>query len=528
MQLAFIRYFYSRRSIYTLTLVLSLALCWSDKVSVFFTTFASSILLIKLLFCINNARIRNVIIIFVCLLNMVIYFIYTKYGGLSTSMIMAMFGVGLSLSIGTIKTFGVKFIAIIIAAILLISLVTINSPKAKYSRIEKYILGLAFLFVVSKPIFDGISFWGGKFFFKNLQYTPTMISQPYIDEYKILIGPLVSAAAILVEDAINTSKYKKVAHSHYPSFVRNDGTPVDNIIYIIGESSNPSRYGIYGYKDMTTPNLSQMIKSNKICAVQQVHAPASQTRLAVPMLTSFSTPANTENLFAYKNLIEMAKVNGYQTYWFDSQIQSGLWNKTFGYISQYADVFLTPDRNNTDYAVGEGEDDKLIPAITHYFQANKSRNFYVIHIMGSHLPYAARRGKDNNPFKDDYDASIFNTDRLINEIIEQADLSLKNYKLVYVSDHGEVVGAGHGFPTFDNEMYQIPLISNDKSFCDRASLLRNGSGYFSSDLTKFMILEMLGFTIDASKMKHLAEKSDEILDEKEEVVSFSSLSHSKP
>lgn len=143
--------------------------------------------------------------------------------------------------------------------------------------------------------------------------------------------------------------------------------------------------------------------------------------------------------------------------------------------------------------------------------------------MGSHLPYSARRGNGENPFTDDYDASVFNTDRFISQIIEQADRSLKNYKLVYVSDHGEVIGAGHGFPTKDNEMYQIPLITNDRALCGSISPLRHASGYFSSDLTKYLILNMLGFRVDSHEMKHLVDKSDKILDEKEDLISFSSL-----
>lgn len=526
MQLALIRCLYTRRTIYALTLALSLTLCWSDKVSIFFTTFLSSILLIKLLFCIDNSKIRNATIICGCSLSVVIYFIYSKFGGLSTSMIMSMFGVGISLSLGIIKTFGIKFVAIVIAAVLLLSIVTINTPKAKYSRFDKMLLAFTFLFVISKPIFDGANLWGWKFFIKNLQYTPTMISQPYIDEYKILIGPLLSTATILAEDAINSSKYKKVAHKNYPAYIHNDSKPVDNIVYIIGESSNPARYSIYGYSKMTTPHLSQMAKVGKICTVSRVHSPASQTRLAVPMLMSFSTPENVQNLFAYKNLIEMAKINGFQTYWFDSQTQTGLWDKTFGYISQYADVVLTPERNNTAWALREGEDEKLIPAVAHYFQHKQQRNLYVIHIMGSHLPYSARRGSGDNPFTDEYDASIFSTDRFINQIVEQADRSLKNYKLVYVPDHGEVIGAGHGFPTNDNEMYKIPLVTNDKALCDSISPLRHASGYFSSDLTKYLILNMLGFSVDSRKMKHLVNKSDKVLDEKEDLRSFTSLHNS--
>lgn len=516
-----------RRSIYILVFILSLLLCWSDKTNIFFTTFVPVILLLKMFFCIKNNKVRVFSIVTLLLSNFIIGFIYLYYGSLSTSMVMSSFGVGITESISMISTFGTGFLFFILVVLFLSSVITIKSKRAMYSR--NTVLTLMFMFLLSliKPIADGINAWGGVFYLNNVEYKPTFISQPYLDQYKSVVGAVISASSILTESVIDKIKYKKIAHDEYPSYIRRSSIPYgeDNIVYIIGESSNPGRYGAYGYSKNTTPNISSLVHRDELFLIKNVHSPAAQTRLAVPMLTSFVSPRNLENLFKYKNLLEMAKIQGYETFWFDSQEQDGLWDKTFGYISQYADILQSPNKNNSGFPVQIANDDELMPAIEHYFNSQAKKKLYVIHIMGSHMPYSSRRG--NSLFKDDYDASIFHTDEIIGNIIKLANEKLQNYKLIYVPDHGEVVGHGHGFPTRDNEMYQIPMITNSKVIEEKISSYKDSNGYFSSDLTKYIILWMMGFEVDCKYKQHLIDDSNMILDEKESLIDFYALRNVK-
>ena len=183
----FLGYLKTRRFLYFILFFLSLALCWLDPTNVFFTTFFSVFLLLRLIFCIRNRIIRNSLVIFVSLITFLTYFIYQKYGGLSTSMVMSTFGVGLSVSLGTVQTFGLKFLVGFLFILFVISLLSIKIPKACYSIKERVVLTVCLILILSKPVFDGISFWGAKFFINNLEYSPTFISQPYIDQYKIFL-----------------------------------------------------------------------------------------------------------------------------------------------------------------------------------------------------------------------------------------------------------------------------------------------------------------------------------------------------
>nr|WP_241593007.1 hypothetical protein [Rosenbergiella epipactidis] len=95
----------------------------------------------------------------------------------------------------------------------------------------------------------------------------------------------------------------------------------------------------------------------------------------------------------------MAKEQKYKTYWFDAQMQNNMWNKSFGFISKYADVRLVPDGNNTEFPINEGADLKLLSYVKEYFSKPAEKNFYVIHLMGNHLPYSYNGGQDVSFFK---------------------------------------------------------------------------------------------------------------------------------
>jgi len=78
-----------------------------------------------------------------------------------------------------------------------------------------------------------------------------------------------------------------IEHDSLPKYVKKEESNQNNIILIIGESSNPHRYGIYGYDKDTTPYLQKLEDNGKLYKSQNVHSTAAQTRLAVPMLVSF-------------------------------------------------------------------------------------------------------------------------------------------------------------------------------------------------------------------------------------------------
>lgn len=517
----------TRRFLYLLLFFITIYLCWEKPTNVFFTTFFSSFFLLRLIFCLKRSFIRNFLVINLLMICFITLFINYKYGDISTSMIMSVIGVNAAVSMGTVKTFGVSFALLFISILSILLFLTINISKARYSLKEKFLLIFTILILLCKPLLDGGKHWGYKFYLNNIKYSPTFVSQPYLDQFKIFFGPVISAISVYTENALNTYKYNKVKHRYLPEYVSIDKSnkQVKNIVYVIGESSNPGRYAIYGYGEKTTPNLSRMKEENKICLFFNVHSPAAQTRLAVPMLTSLESPRERKNLFKYKNLIEMAQSQTFKTYWFDAQMQNNMWNKPFGYIAQYAEVLQTPEGNNTGFTLSEGQDEKLMPAIEHYFRQSSGKNFFVIHLMGNHLPYGSFQTTPDVTFKDPYDTSVYQVDSMLNKIISLSDKYLKEYQLVYISDHGEVVGSGHGYPTKDNEMYRIPFLMTSSDYCDDVQNFRSSSGELNSNMIKFLILKMLGYSVSNKKLADEKNHSQLILNEKEEIINYDNLNN---
>lgn len=300
-----------------------------------------------------------------------------------------------------------------------------------------------------------------------------------------------------------------------------------NIIFVMGESSIASRYGVYGYKTQnTTPYLDIMAADKKLCVIPQTHSAANLTGFSVPMTFSFFAPSKPELLLSEKNIIELARDNGYQTFWVASQDGSSFYTRSYGYVSEFSNYITRQDFNNQQNGVN-WRDESLLPVIKEKFLDKNPYKFYVIHIMGSHESYADKRTAEDIsalPNADEYDQSIHRTDRILHQIIDMADHELGDYTLVYTSDHGEVVGMGHGLQYGGYDQYNIPMIVRDPTgeYCRYVEKLRNVDGYYSSLMNKYLILDMLGYDIDPKVIEE-ARHTDPILHSDDKVYDYKNI-----
>ncbi|HSS96509.1 MAG TPA: sulfatase-like hydrolase/transferase, partial [Terriglobales bacterium] len=321
-------------------------------------------------------------------------------------------------------------------------------------------------------------------------------------------------------------KYFRIPHPTFPNYVTKVADGDDKVIFVIGEASNVKRYSAYGYDVPTTPNLDAMLKNGNICIVQKVHSSTPTTRTSVPMYVSFATPQNRDFLFAYKNILEMASLNGYRTYWIGSQTLDTLWDKTYGFVAKYADVLATPSANTTKFVVNSTKDDDLIAPIHFYFRNAAKKSFFIIHLSGNHLSYDRNLDPEDKaalPDADDYDKSVHHVDRTLRDFMEEADRDFHDYQLVYLPDHGEAVNYGHGFSTKFNEMYLIPLLANSRGSCDEVERMRGVDGYVPGQAVKYLILKLLGYQIDDSAIRDTQRHSFEVLTGDEQIIDFRNL-----
>ncbi|GCE88800.1 phosphoethanolamine transferase [Komagataeibacter diospyri] len=304
---------------------------------------------------------------------------------------------------------------------------------------------------------------------------------------------------------------------------------VRNIVFIMGESSLASRYGVYGYDNQnTTPNLQEMKDRKQICVLAKVHTNAPMTRYSVPMSFSFQTPEIRETLFNEKNIIEMARDNGYKTFWIASQDGKGPYARPFGYLSEYSDYTTRQDYNNETNGVN-WKDESIMPVLADKMHDPAPYKMYVVHIMGSHRKYDDKvtpRDVQALPDADTYDQSIHHTDSIVQQIMSIATSELGDYTMIYTSDHGEIVNVGHGYQYGGYDQYIIPMIIHDANgvgtYCNMAEQMRNHDGYYTSIMNKYLLLDMLGYDVDPAAMD-AARSRDHVLHADSKVYNYNNL-----
>jgi heptose-I-phosphate ethanolaminephosphotransferase len=211
---------------------------------------------------------------------------------------------------------------------------------------------------------------------------------------------------------------------------------IETVVFVIGESSRPQNWSLYGYNKETTPNLGKqagLFKFNKICTT------APYTSFAVPSMLSLEPISDWDSIASTKSLVGIYRAAGYMTYWLSVQEVD-----SFGGIipqiaaeAQHRQYF---ERSYDGALISEYE--KILN------KSGTEKKAIFIHVKGSHFEYSRRYPENFDKFKPltdsfkdkttaEYDNSILYTDWLLSSIIDQLKSSKKPSVLVYSSDHGE-------------------------------------------------------------------------------------------
>ncbi|MFJ4156088.1 phosphoethanolamine transferase [Pseudomonas sp. NPDC089752] len=211
---------------------------------------------------------------------------------------------------------------------------------------------------------------------------------------------------------------------------------LETLVFVIGESSRPHNWSLFGYHNETTPNLdkaSGVFKFNSMCTT------APYTSVAVPSLLSLEPIKNWDLIASTKSLVGIYRAAGYKTYWLSSQEVDSFG----GIIPQMA-----AEAENRQY-FERSYDGALISEYEKIIQQGGAQKQAIfIHIKGSHFEYARRYPSEFAKFKPatdstkdritaDYDNSVLYTDWLLGVLIDQLKASQRKSLLVYASDHGE-------------------------------------------------------------------------------------------
>lgn len=395
------------------------------------------------------------------------YFAFVYSNQVSIGTMASIFETNTSEAVGVMSEAILPALGVLIASTFLILMSQRELKTSKLSRKVSVILLLIYWIV----IMPALAYWK----IKALKYEDFIANFPVIG-----IHSVIAANFPLVYIDISTF----IAYQHEMSELRKfqnlektmpDGVVLDEnaqqpekIFFIIGESASSHHYSLYGYDKKTSPffdSLAQVVPAELY--KYDAFAPASITRDALRITLSFSTPQNIKPFFENFNLIDMANKAGYETIWISNQDKVG---ESDSYIG-----FIAANSTHSFYEKAIIRDDfKLLDYINEAYKPAK-KQFFVIHLNGSHVPYNDRYdevdeealpGKKSKTLE--YDRSIHHTDRLLRDIYKIMKREDNSF-LYYFSDHAELVeNGGHGVFVLDSQLFDIPLvtISNSKILSD--------------------------------------------------------------
>jgi glucan phosphoethanolaminetransferase (alkaline phosphatase superfamily) len=251
------------------------------------------------------------------------------------------------------------------------------------------------------------------------------------------------------------------------------------VVLVIGESANPSRWGLFGYERNTTPRLASR---DGLIPVRDLISPWPATMMAVPVMISRKDGTDQRLFSDAPTLPRTLRQAGYQTYWISTQGTTSGSDASISDLASEAEFqyFLS---GPTALRPGQpGDDSQLLGHLDAALKSDARKVFIVLHTQGSHFPYWERHPPEFEFFKpamknfyfnswrndesqriemgNSYDNSVLYTDYFLDQVINRLELSGRNARFVYAADHGESLPTadcnwqGHGFRAPSN--FKVP------------------------------------------------------------------------
>lgn len=242
-----------------------------------------------------------------------------------------------------------------------------------------------------------------------------------------------------------------------------------NVIFILGETSRGTHWGINDYIRDTTPHLKLL---PNLINFKQVSSCDTVTVASLPCIFSKMTKNNHSTHLKESSFVSIMERLGFNV----SILSLQGYQSFYKYLSRHATLLTKYSiiRSSTKKTL---QDSLLLPYINNI--KNKPGNkIILLHTIGSHHAYKDRfEHKDAKyiPYCDSYDLSncsnqdiinaydnsIRNTDKFLNNLISKFKDS--NAIVFYTSDHGESLGENNIFlhgaeiNTAPKEQFDIPM-----------------------------------------------------------------------
>lgn len=269
----------------------------------------------------------------------------------------------------------------------------------------------------------------------------------------VIHNPLAHKDALLGELQAFTQIQKVPDLKKYlskPSLILTQKQHPNNVVMIIGESFNKSHSSLYKYHKQTNPLLSNLKNQELLFIFDSVRSVTTHTIESFQAIMSTYRPEYKDscNWYECTTLPEIVKLSGYNTFWISNQSKVGLFDNVVG---RYSELF------DTNVFVGDkysgmrrsSLDEEIFNLLSPLIKNDSTQNnFYVIHLMGSHVDFKKRYPASFNKFHveqyldypknqrtilAEYDNSILYNDSIVYELMNL--YSDKEAIVFYFSDH---------------------------------------------------------------------------------------------
>lgn len=317
---------------------------------------------------------------------------------------------------------------------------------------------------------------------------------------------------LALDSAVNWSYYKKMTKIKHAPKIPDDLKQARNTskltmgVFILGESATRNHWSLYGYPKKTTPRMDAI--KNELAIFSDVVTPISNTAKAMELIFTHSTleePNNPKCTYP-----QMLKSIGFDVSLYSSQSRWGRWDGVESFIFAGSNPLIFLDE---EHLTGPWYDDKLLDYLNKDINTQTNHLVTILHLRGSHFPADAHYPCEHKPKElekfiletsgsnsdtNTYDASIFFTDIVLGKTIEQLKKRGGPAWMIYLSDHGDSIGANSWRLTNDRNVWEVPMIiwlSNDykKKFPEIAKAIQSATSLpLQSDLLLAGFLHIAG------------------------------------
>ena len=452
---------------------------WFGALAIFFVTAASHFLFPKL-----RRVIQTVLIIFFALRFVADIFLIKNFGvPLNTDTLQILLGTNPIEAKEFLQEYVLNFkiLAAIAAFIILTAALILGLKKFLATRSEERLKRLTIDLLII--LFPPLMVYAYNAFYLLLGLTNNLFFNTTAWRTANELHLLLSDYPISNEEKIFAEMDKQLETEK----ILSDESNIPNVVFVLGESTDRNHMQLYGYHLPTTPHLSARFERGEIFRFNDTIACANNTSPAMAKIFTFAEKEEPQSDWYLKaNLFDILRRTDYHTVWLSNQSPLGLWGNFDKYFSVRCDEKFFIEAEDK-IARQRQIDGVLLPVLDEYLTHAREKNFWLIHLYGTHVIYKERYPSDFEKFsaKDidkpeeswrqvtaEYDNAVLYNDFIVDEIIRRFED--KNAVLIYISDHGMEVFEGRNFTGHSSEekgnvhMIEIPaLVWASKEFRER-------------------------------------------------------------